>query len=59
MTYKRFIVYAFDCYYPSGFLGDIVDSFDSLEEAITAAKKTRYDYQGVFDCDERQQVWSN
>lgn len=59
MKYKRFIAYAFDCYYPSGFLGDIVDSFDTLEEAISCVEKTRYDYQGVFDCDERKVVWTN
>ena len=59
MTYKRFIAYAFDNYYPSGFLGDIVDSFDTLEEAINAVESTLYDFKGVFDCDKRQDVWSN
>lgn len=34
---KRFMVFGNESYYPSGGWGDFVNSFDTLEEAITCA----------------------
>lgn len=31
---RRFLLFAFDHYYPSGGLRDVVNSYDTLEEAI-------------------------
>jgi len=36
---KRYLVFAFDCYYPSGGMCDMRDSFDTIPEAINLIKK--------------------
>jgi len=55
--YKRFMVLAYDQYYPGGGTTDCNDSFDTLEEAIAAAKKMRADFKEILDLDERRVVW--
>lgn len=40
---KRFLVFGFDNYYPSGGIGDLQGEFDTLEEAIALTEvKNRY-----------------
>lgn len=37
---KRFLLFGFDTYYPSGGMGDLIDSFDTEEEALAEADRT-------------------
>lgn len=60
---KRFLYFAYDGYYPSGGLSDVLAEFDTLEE-WEAYKKAEhqfdpfaYDYGYLFDCETRQKVW--
>jgi len=46
MKHKKYIVFAFFDYYPSGGLGDIKESFDDLEEARKFTTPTYDDYMG-------------
>jgi len=47
--YKRYMVFIWDQYYPSGGLNQVHASFDDLNEAIEYAAKTEYDYSTIFD----------
>ena len=55
--YKRFMVFAYDQFYPGGGTTDCNDSFDTLAEAIAAAENMRDDFKEILDLDERQVVW--
>lgn len=48
---KRFLLFAFEHYYPSGGLLDVVGSYDTAEEAIEALERagTRCDERYVLD----------
>ncbi|MGV1019282.1 hypothetical protein ACTS9V_06520 [Empedobacter falsenii] len=49
--YKRFIIFFYDGYYPSGGLNDATVSFDELYQAIDYIKNNfKYDYVDLFDC---------
>lgn len=47
---KRYWLFSFDNYYPSGGMNDFNDSFETMEEAMALAVKNRR------DCDE---LWDN
>lgn len=52
-TTERFIVFAYNAYYPSGGFSDIVASFSTIESALAALKNTplfRYEYIELFEC---------
>ncbi len=49
MPSKRFLLFAFDCYYPTGGWNDFIGSYDSLDEASTAAKHCNYDFKQIVD----------
>ena len=51
MKYKKYIVFGFDNYYPSGGLSDIVRSHDSIEEARAETKNGDYDSYEIVDRD--------
>lgn len=52
MKYKKYIVFGFYDYYPSGGLGDIMASFDSLEDAKDHIKNaTHFDNNEIVDRD--------
>ena len=51
--FKRFILFTWDAYYPSGGMGDFEADFDTLEEMLEYAKGVSADYQEGFDCKER------
>jgi hypothetical protein len=55
--YKKYILFQFGYYYPTGGLGDISESFDNLEEAQEYASKERYDFAEVVDRDTWETVW--
>ena len=50
---KRFWVFGMWTYYPSGGLGDIYGTFDTLEDARTCGRLGSYDHVYIFDADER------
>jgi hypothetical protein len=56
-TFKRFLLFGFPEYYPSGGLGDVDGEFDDLNDAIAAAVDSFREYRYVFDCQTRQIVW--
>jgi len=39
MNDKRFLVFAYDTYYPHGGMFDLKDSFDTIEEAVERIKQ--------------------
>jgi hypothetical protein len=55
--YKKFILFQFHTYYPSGGLGDIQESFDSPDEAKECATRSHYDNAYVVDRDTWEAVW--
>ncbi len=48
---RKYIVFQYDSYYPVGGLGDVRDSFDSLEEAEKYCHANRYDFNKIVDRD--------
>lgn len=54
--YKKYILFQFDGYSPAGGLGDIVGSFNSVEEAIEHAKKNMDDCNEIIDRDTWEKV---
>lgn len=54
---KRFLVIAYDQYYPSGFPDEIRGSTDTIEEAMFKLSEMEYDYKYIFDCDTREIVY--
>jgi hypothetical protein len=46
---KRFLVFAFDGYYPDGGWDDFHGDYDTLREAETAAHSAYRDYYHVVD----------
>lgn len=55
---KKYMLFCYDQYYPTGGMGDFVASFDSLEDAILKAKERGDDYREIYDRDTLQEVWS-
>ena len=57
---KRYLVFAYYAYYPSGGLGDVeAESDDKIVAIAEAAKLLKtYDYVEVFDCQDRVVVFS-
>jgi hypothetical protein len=65
IKYKRFIVFGWDQYYPSGGLEDCMGDFDTLEEIEKCITKDDFgymfngfnrDHYSIFDCQERMQL---
>jgi len=54
---NRYLVFAFNFYYPQGGLSDVAESFHTLEEAVAWAKNVDDDVIEIFDCNNRQIVW--
>jgi hypothetical protein len=59
---KRFLLFDFPEYYPSGGLSDVVAEFDTEEEAQSYIKDRlkKYgfsDYAYLFDCDKKDKTW--
>lgn len=52
---KRYLLFGFDTFYPSGGEGDVVGSFDDLKEIDKIVKETRWDYYQILDLEKR--VW--
>lgn len=46
---KRYLLFEYYQYYPGGGIGDMTNSFETIEEAVEAAKNSKYDYQDIYD----------
>ena len=46
---KRFMIFAYSSYYPSGGLEDVINSFDTLEEALRSPVPKGEDYSYIWD----------
>lgn len=53
---KRYLLFCYDRYYPTGPYRDQQGSFDTLEEAAETAKKLKYDYYSVLDMETREWI---
>lgn len=62
MTYKRYLLFTYDQYYPMGAEDDVAGSFDTLEQAQEAATTGQHgwtkEYASVLDLECREFVWS-
>jgi hypothetical protein len=54
---KRFMLFAGPDYYPGGGWSDFSDSFDTLDSAISQAKKQDDDWWHVVDAKTGVMVW--
>ena len=55
--YKKYILFAFESYYPSGGIGDVVGSYDTPEDAAEAYRDfDRYDDCEIIDRDTWEEV---
>jgi hypothetical protein len=63
MQHKRFLLFSFNDYYPSGGIGDIKREFDTAADAIFNAKQMNEilyelgDHAYIFDCETRTIIW--
>jgi hypothetical protein len=57
---KKYVVFAYDEYYPGGGMTDLVGSFDDLDEAkgVKCSLGDDYDYIEVVDRDTWEVVWA-
>jgi hypothetical protein len=55
---KKYVLFQYDAYYPSGGLNDITGSFDTVEEAKQKAKEDKTDHTIIVDRDTWEIVWS-
>lgn len=46
---KRFIAFSYEDYYPAGGLGDMVGDFDTIEEIIELANKSKFENLDILD----------
>jgi hypothetical protein len=53
---KRFLIFAYDMYYPVGGRNDEQASFDTLEEALLEAEKLHHDSYDILDLENREWV---
>jgi hypothetical protein len=56
MKDKRFLVFGFNSYYPSGGMEDRATSFDTIEEAYDYASKSKYEHLSFYDREEGTEV---
>jgi hypothetical protein len=59
MKYKKYIVFAFDKYYPVGGLEDIADSFDKLKDAEAYVVTGSRHVSEIVDRDTWEIVWKS
>ena len=53
---KRYIVFAGDCYYPGGGMGDFILDTDDLDEAKKAI--TGHDWGHILDTETRETIYA-
>lgn len=55
--FKRFMLFEYDSYYPSGATSDCSKTFETLDETVEAGKLSKADWVEILDCDKRRLVW--
>lgn len=55
---KRYLLFGYSQYYPGGGSGDVIESFDSMDEVKSYLKlsSTKQDFYEVLDLDERKWI---
>jgi hypothetical protein len=54
----KYIVFGGECYYPYGGDRDILDTFDTLEDAISyALNQPEHEWIRIYDVTEKMVVW--
>jgi hypothetical protein len=54
---KRYLLFAYDIYYPSGGQDDVIGDYDSLDEAKEAIKKNSHrDHYEILDLQDRRWI---
>jgi len=53
---KRFLLFAFDQYYPSGGMNDFIKDFDTLIEAYRTSLQHRQDFKQIYDSEKREVI---
>ena len=53
---KNYMLFAGDTYYPNPGMGDFVDSFDDLEDAIGVASRTSCDWWQIYSIEDNNIV---
>lgn len=56
---ERYLLFAFDSYYPQGGWTDFINSFDSLDEAIQSGMMLERDYFQVVDIESGEMVYES
>lgn len=46
---KRYLLFGYVDYYPSGGLNDLIASYDTIEEAVKVAKEEQQEYYEIYD----------
>ena len=54
--YKKYIIFQYDDCYPTGGLGDITGSFDTIKDAVDYANAHREDNTEIVDRDTWEEV---
>lgn len=54
---KRYLVFAYECYYPNGGWNDFKGSYDTLEEAKVAAKLCKREYNQIVDGETEEELY--
>jgi hypothetical protein len=54
---KKYIIFAYDYYYPTGGLGDIKEDANTRKEAVKLGKKTDYQNVQIVDRDTWKIGW--
>jgi len=47
--HKRYLLFAFSEYYPNGGLGDIYDTYDTMEDAVIGIEDACGAYRCIYD----------
>ena len=53
---EKYIIFAWDDYYPAGALGDMKESYPTLEEAVSEASKKTFDNWCIVNRDTMEEV---
>jgi hypothetical protein len=56
---KKYIIFGYDSYYPSGGLNDIIGQEDTLEAAIKVCKRENYNWMQIVNRDDWKICWES
>ena len=56
---KRYILFGYDNYYPTGGFNDVIGSYDTKEEYRDKMEESKYENYQVFDCDLKHLIYDS